>query len=143
MIFRDEPADFKNETDVVGCYVQYGGEFVLLHRQPHKSSGNKFGLPAGKVDPGESTLQAMQREIWEETGLTIPGEMIENIGSVFVRHNGHDFRYHMFATTLPAFPQITINPKEHQGHRWASPAEALTMDLVHDLDTCIRLYYPV
>jgi len=37
MIFKEAPADFKKEIDVVGCYVEHDGNFVLLHRQPHKT----------------------------------------------------------------------------------------------------------
>lgn len=71
MIFQEAPIDFNKEIDVVGCYVQYDGKFVLLHRQPHKTNGNRLGLPAGKVDPGETVHRAMSREIKEETGLDI------------------------------------------------------------------------
>jgi 8-oxo-dGTP pyrophosphatase MutT (NUDIX family) len=63
MIFKTAPADFNKKMDVAGCYIQHEGQFVLLHRHVHKSSGNKWGLPAGKVDPGETVAEAMQREI--------------------------------------------------------------------------------
>ncbi len=143
MIFQKPPLDFNKEMDVVGCYVQYDGEFVLLHRQPHKTNGNTFGLPAGKVDPGENMHQAMSREIKEETGLDVPEKSLEHIGTVFVRNAGHDFDYHMFIARLAAKPEIIISPKEHQGYVWASPSEALKMNLIHDLDECIRTYYGV
>ena len=143
MIFKEAPADFKKEIDVVGCYVEHDGEFVLLHRQPYKTHGNKFGLPAGKVDPGETIHQAMSREIREETGLDISEENLQYIDSILVRNEGHDFGYHMFATNLSVKPEIRINPNEHQGYIWASPREALEMDLIHDLDECIKTYYQV
>ncbi|MEK7564441.1 MAG: NUDIX hydrolase [Patescibacteria group bacterium] len=143
MIFQEAPPDFNKEIDVVGCYVQYDGKFVLLHRQPYKTNGNKLGLPAGKVDRGENIHQAMSREIKEETGLEIPEENLEHIGTVFVRNEGHDIGYHMFITHLSAQPEVIISPKEHQAYIWASPSEALKMDLIHDLDDCIKMYYQI
>lgn len=53
---------------VVGCFLEYEGKFVLLHRHAHKPNGGTWGLPAGKVEPGESDTAAVLRELWEETG---------------------------------------------------------------------------
>lgn len=36
-----------------------------------KDNHNLFGLPGGKVDEGELVYDAMVREIFEETGLTV------------------------------------------------------------------------
>lgn len=141
MIFQEPPSDFNKEIDVVGCYVEFEGKIVLLHRHAHKSSGNKLGLPAGKVDPGETIHQAMRREIEEETRLLVEEDDLEHIGSVYVRNEGHDLEYHMFITRPNAKPEIVINPAEHQGHLWITPSEAIARDLVHDLAECIQDYY--
>jgi 8-oxo-dGTP pyrophosphatase MutT (NUDIX family) len=60
---------------------------------------------------------------------------------VFVRDGGNDVYYHMFSCELATRPEIRINPHEHQGYRWVTPHEALKMDLIHDLDECIKMYY--
>jgi mutator protein MutT len=36
-----------------------------------KDNSELFGLPGGKVDPGEDTYTAMVREVFEETGLIV------------------------------------------------------------------------
>ena len=54
MIFTEEPAGFNKKFDVVGCYLEHGGKFLLLHRVSSKPSGGMWGLPAGKVEKGET-----------------------------------------------------------------------------------------
>ena len=66
MIYKERPKNFNPKFDVISCFVEYDGEILLLHRQDHKPEGNTWGVPAGKVDKGESLLEAMTREIQEE-----------------------------------------------------------------------------
>lgn len=141
MIFDKAPHAFKKEMDIVGCYIEHNGNILLLYRHAHKINGNKYGLPAGKVERGETVRHAMAREIHEETGLKIEQEKLSEIGMVYVRNSGQDFQYHMFKYAFATKPHITINPAEHKNFIWASPKESLSMDLIHDLGECIKEYY--
>jgi len=43
---------------------------ILLQKRMHHPVG-RYGLPGGLMELGESTLETAQREVYEETGLTV------------------------------------------------------------------------
>ena len=141
MIYDKRPKDFSLKFQVVSCYIEYQGTLLFLHRSIHKSHGGMWGVPAGKVEGGETNDDAMVREIVEETGLSIDKNSLNFLKSIFVRHSGYDFIYHMYKLEINEIPKIKINSTEHQDYKWATPQEALSLDLVTDLDECIKMYY--
>ena len=44
---------------------------LLLVRRGHEPDTGRWSVPGGRVEPGESDSDAVQREIIEETGLTV------------------------------------------------------------------------
>lgn len=44
------------------------GQFVMIRQYRHGIRQTRYELCAGVIDPGESPLQAAQRELYEETG---------------------------------------------------------------------------
>ncbi|GFZ93373.1 DNA mismatch repair protein MutT [Paenibacillus marchantiophytorum] len=43
---------------------------ILLQKRMHHPVG-RYGLPGGLMELGESTIETAQREVYEETGLTV------------------------------------------------------------------------
>lgn len=121
MIFTTRPNDFNTEINVVACYLQHDGRFVLLQRQPHKTHGGKWGLPAGKVEEGENQELAIVREIFEETGIKVSQEDLKKYQSLWVRNEGHDIDYHTFSISLGSLPPIVLSIDEHQDFKWVTP----------------------
>ncbi len=143
MMTRERPSDFNKRFDIVGCFVQLDGKFILLHRHPHKASGDAWGLPAGKVEQEESVHTAVIREVAEETGIALSLSDIIYFDSFFVRDETFDIEWHMFSTTLDTKPEVIINLHEHSGFRWTTPQESLQMKLIHDLPESIKIFYDV
>ena len=143
MIYRQKPENFNPKFDVVSCFVETNGEILLLHRQDHKPEGNTWGVPAGKVDSGEENLDTMIREIKEETGIQLTSSQISYFEKVFVRYPQYDFIYHIYHTKLCQKQKIVISPNEHKDFKWVSPKNALSMNLITDEDSCIKLFYKI
>ena len=141
MIAKTPFENFQPKFEVASCFLEVGDKFLLLLRQDFKSEGNKWGVPAGKVESGETTEQALVREIQEEIGLELARERVEFFDTVYVRYPDYDFVYHMFRAPFAQEPEIALNLTEHKDFRWASIPEALAMNLVQDEDACIRLLY--
>lgn len=141
MIYHVVPENFKPKFSVVACYVEQAGELLFLHRQSHKAEGDTWGLPAGKIDNSESPLEAMVREVREETGLQIAPDKFEHLNEVYVRYPEYDFVYHMFKTNLEERPEIVLSASEHKASKWLTPLAALEIALVPDLDECLKMSY--
>ena len=58
------PPDWVN----IVCQI-HSGEFVFVRQMRHGIDDNSLEIPGGCIDPGESPLQAAQRELAEETGF--------------------------------------------------------------------------
>lgn len=54
----------------VSAAIRRGSHFLLVRRARAPSLG-LFAFPGGKVEPGETEIEAIRREVHEETGLVI------------------------------------------------------------------------
>lgn len=142
MISKNPIPNFKKKWDIVGCFIQCNGEFVLLHRSKEEAHKDTWGLPAGKVDPGETIEEAVMREVKEETGLDIPAAWLKHFDSYYVRHESTDLEWHMFSVKFDIKPKIILNPSEHSEFKWVMPDEGVAIENpIHDLKESIELFY--
>lgn len=119
-VFSEEPEDFSPWCEVVGAYVEVGNEVLFLKRV--QSEAGLWGVPAGKIENGESPLEAMIRELKEETGIT--SSRLEPYGKLYVRKSqGEDYIFHLFQLILHEKPEITLSDEHIESH-WLAPHEA-------------------
>lgn len=143
MLFQQKPEHFDPRLEVVSCFFLFKNKILLLHRQNKSMQGDTWGLPAGKKEADETTENAIIREIQEETGLVVHKPQINLQGTLYVRYQDYDFIYYTFHTSFETQPEITLNQTEHRAYKWVTPQEALTMNLITDLDACIKLFFKI
>lgn len=61
----------KTVVRVVAAVLRREGRYLLGLRPQRKRHGGLWEFPGGKVDPGESTLEAARRELAEELELEV------------------------------------------------------------------------
>jgi 8-oxo-dGTP pyrophosphatase MutT (NUDIX family) len=84
----------------VAAIIERQGRFLFVE-EPDKVSGLPvINQPAGHVEPGESLLDAVRREVREETGLPFTPEAIVGLYPLKAA-NGSDYFRVCFTGTVP------------------------------------------
>ena len=55
----------------VAAVLYYHGKFLLVEERDKNTGQRVLNQPAGHVEPGESVIAAVERELYEETGLAL------------------------------------------------------------------------
>ena len=143
MIYLEKPKDFNSKFDIVSCFFEHDGKILLLHRQDYKPQGNTWGVPAGKVEIGEKPLDAIIRELEEETGYAATQSELKLNSRLFIKSPEYDFIYYIFSLSIKDDYSVKIDSKGHKNFEWVTPRKALDKNLIHELDLCIKLNYSI
>lgn len=112
----------------VGALIYDGNGHILVVRT-HKW-GNRWGIPGGKIERGESSTAALQREILEETALTLTDIHFilvqDSIDSPEFLRPAHFILLNYLARATTT--HVILND-EAQEFRWLTPTAALALDL--------------
>lgn len=102
-----------------------GYEFLLLKR--NKEHGSIWAPVTGKVEKGESILDAAKREVKEETGISDIGRIIDPEYSFTFKDKKGDFKEHVFGFEVsPQVEEIKLSG-EHQNYSWINFETALEL----------------
>lgn len=116
----------KGEYGLVVCVWVYDGKgkILLTRRAPQKSFAGTWENSGGAVKAGESSLQAVVRELHEETGIRAKPEEFEFIGSG--RDNSNHYDYYCLCRQTP-LEEIVLLPGETDDAKW------VTFEQVHQM----------
>ena len=104
--------------EVVAALIWDNDKFMICQRPAHKARGLLWEFVGGKVEPGETKVQALIRECKEELAVTL------SVGDVFmdVTHEYPDLTVHLTlfnATIVEGEPQKL----EHNDIQWITPSK--------------------
>ena len=105
-------------VEVVAALIWADNKFMICQRPAHKARGLLWEFVGGKVEAGESKIDALIRECREELGVTL------SVGEVFmdVLHKYPDITVHL--TLFNAAIAAGVPQKlEHNDIQWITPNE--------------------
>ncbi|MGN1000091.1 MAG: NUDIX domain-containing protein [Faecousia sp.] len=114
------------EYGLVVCVWVYDGEgnLLLTRRAPGKSFAGTWENSGGAAKAGETSRQAIARELFEETGIRVEEEEFEFLRRVRDKNSFYD--HYCVKRKLP-LDKIVLQPGETDDAKWVSFAE------VHDM----------
>lgn len=122
---------------IVSAVIEKDGR-ILLVKEALESGEAYWIIPGGHVEFGESLVQAVQREIEEETSLDIEvGELFAHKEVIRVEFNYHTIIFFFRARALNDHIQLDDKALEA---RWVTRDEALQLKLVDSARWLIENY---
>lgn len=120
----------ENTELTVLCLIEQAGRILLQNRT--KADWRGYALPGGHVEPGESFVDAVIREMKEETGLEIQNPQLVGVKQ-FPIDSG---RYVVFLFRTTRFTgELTSSAEGQMG--WFSYEELPGLNTVDDLQTLL------
>ncbi len=114
----------KGEYGLVVCVWVYDGKgnLLLTRRAPQKSFAGTWENSGGAAKAGETSRQAIARELFEETGIRAEESEFELLESG--KDNSAFYDYYCLRREIP-LEQVVLQPGETDGAKW------VTFDQVH------------
>lgn len=115
------------------AFIEFNGKILILRESSKYLDGtqlNKYGVPGGRVNPGENFIESLKREILEETGLQI------SVGDPFFADEWRPIVDGLSWQIVGVFFKCTTDSDEvvlsedHDDFAWIDPGKYLNYDLM-------------
>ncbi|RLF98764.1 MAG: NUDIX hydrolase, partial [Thaumarchaeota archaeon] len=88
----------------VGAFIIRDGK-ILLIRRAYEPCAGKWSVPGGAIKLGETTIDALRREIFEELGVKLRSIKLLDIYDYISRDEGGKIKYHYVIIDFLADPE--------------------------------------
>ncbi len=119
------------------CLIRRGNEYLLQDRI--KKDWKGFTLPGGHVEPGESIVDAVVREMKEETGLTVEHPKLCGVKQFPINgESGESGRYLVFLFVADKFSGEVVSSEEGTMH-WVKIEDLSKVNPVNDFTELLEV----
>lgn len=119
------------------CLIYDENRILLQNRI--KKDWKGYTLPGGHVEPGESIVAAVIREMKEETGLTIRHPQLCGVKQFPIKDDGHGAgRYLVFLFKTNQFEGDLVSSEEGK-MEWVRRDELANVPAVNDLEDLLQV----
>lgn len=106
--------------------TDFDGKLLLLYRgMTHPNFPGHLDLPGGEIEDGEKWIDAVAREIGEETAIQTDSTLLEKV----LEKQYPDVIHVLYTTTLPLNPHEISLSWEHTSYEWLTKETLLQTQL--------------
>ncbi len=109
----------KQPQNIGTCVILINHEGkILLGKRKNAYKAGMYGLPGGRIEYGEPIFQALAREVFEETSLTVTN--FEYVGVVRETQEEYEFIHFVFSAQVGEASPKLKEPEKCEGWEWIS-----------------------
>lgn len=132
--------NFRPTMRASACYLEVDGQILLIQQERGKSDAGMWGVPAGKLEQGETPEVAARRELLEETGIQLTSaSRIAYLETLYIRKPDLDYIYYMFEVHCNKKPSVDLSI-EHSNYRWADSSDLKNLPLRPGVEKALDYY---
>ena len=108
---------------VTGAIIQEGNKFLICRRGPSEKAAGLWEFPGGKIEKHETAVEAIIREVKEETNLTISNPQF--LGNISHKYSHFGVNISLFIS----FPKSIKHLNLSQEYQWIRMKDILNFPL--------------
>lgn len=130
----------KHIVALTAVIVNNGRVLVMQRGEDEIAFPGKWGFPGGKVEQGETPLEALKREVIEEVGIEASDfKLLTDF--TFIRPDGHNVVGFAFTTNVD--DDKVVLHSDFQNHKWVTLDEMKQLDvsvpeLIHEAEKALK-----
>lgn len=117
------------QINVVAAAIQRSSDqrYLLARRKKTEKGAGKWEFPGGKIEPNETELQALTREIFEELSIDLSEKQIQFIGRNAYNYPEVRVDLSLWRVLLDEVPPIKLI--DHDEMQWFAVSEIPVVEL--------------
>jgi len=116
---------------VVGALLIKDNAVLFVRRSKNNFMGGIYELPSGKVEKNENNVSALIREVKEEVGLEVTGDLKPVHEFIYTSQSGKNTKQITYQCTFNKSSDVTLS-EEHDHYVWVPLSDIDNVDFLDE-----------